>query len=182
MNTGKFPKDWADARRQLAIDRSNQDAEQSNEHLRSAAQATILINGGAATAVLAFISASIGKDKFDAQLIASAGHAIMAYAVGVACSPFVIWFMNIALKHWNQSWQQVLKDPGSEVVGTKEHKLAVPWYKLANLFLFGAIASFVWGSWILSQGFINAPSLAAAAPTHISPVTPPPSSPAPSAR
>jgi hypothetical protein len=46
---------------QLAIERINKDAEQSNESLRAAAQASILINGGAATAVLVFITAVITK-------------------------------------------------------------------------------------------------------------------------
>jgi hypothetical protein len=100
MEKSEQDTDWVEAFRQLALERSNQDAKQSNEHLRAAAQASILINGGAATAVLAFLSASIGKDNFDPQLAIFAGCAIIGYAAGVACAPFAIWFMNIALKHW----------------------------------------------------------------------------------
>lgn len=181
MTGHEIPKNWAEARRKLAIDRSNQDAEQSNDNLRAAAQAIILINGGAATAVLAFISAVLGKDKaVDPHIIGAAGYAIIFYAFGAGCGPFVIWFMNLALKHWNQSWQQVVKNPASEITGTKEHELALPWYRWANLFLLLSIVGFVAGSLTLSRGFINAPSLmAASVPTKSSAPPMPPAPPSP---
>jgi hypothetical protein len=178
MEEGQLHKHkyWAESRRQLAIDRSNQDALQSNEHLRAAAQATILINGGAATAVLAFLSALIAKDKADAHLFTSAGLALIAYTVGVACAPLVIWFMNIALKHWNQSWQRVLENPGSDVVGTKEHEWALPWYWGANICFGISILGFVAGSGILAGGFLFAPaSIATSVPSQSSTTTPDPS-------
>lgn len=156
MNSS-ITRQQAEARRKLAIDRSNQDARQSNDNLRVAAQASILINGGAATAVLAFLLTSIGKNNVNPDLFTAAGRAIMCYAAGVACAPFVIWFMNVALKHWNRSWQEVVDDPWNEALATKEHNRARPWYWISNVFLFGSIAGFVCGSWILSNGFLKAP-------------------------
>jgi hypothetical protein len=42
--------------REFAVRRSHLDAQISNENLRATGQAMILINGGAATAILAFLS------------------------------------------------------------------------------------------------------------------------------
>jgi MFS family permease len=170
---------WMEARTRLAIERSNQDAEQSLENIRAAAQATILINGGAATAVLAFLSASIGKDKFNPELVVVAGRALIGYAVGVGCAPFVIWFMNHALKLWNVSWQQVLKAPDSEVAGTREHRRAKVWYLAANLFLLGSVGGFVAGSWILANGFLHTSFVVSSPQTTGAPVAAPVPSPPP---
>jgi hypothetical protein len=48
---GEFDSDLE--RQKFAVDRSHRDAESSNATARATAQAAILINGGAATAVLA---------------------------------------------------------------------------------------------------------------------------------
>src|SRR4051812_8994365 len=45
----------------FAAERSHRNSQVSNEHSRATAQAAIFINGGAATAVLAFLA----KDKID---------------------------------------------------------------------------------------------------------------------
>jgi hypothetical protein len=165
MKDSQLANNSVEARRNLAVDRSNQDAEQSNEHLRSAAQAAILINGGAATAVLA----SIGKDKFDPQFVIATGRALMWYASGVGCAPCTIWFMNLALKHWNQSWQQVVLNPSSDAAGRIEHRKAKPWYWLANIFLALSIGFFIRGSWVLSQGFLHSPPLSGAVSSQSTP-------------
>jgi hypothetical protein len=44
------------ARQAFAVERSHRDSASSNETARATAQAAILINGGAATAVLAFLA------------------------------------------------------------------------------------------------------------------------------
>jgi hypothetical protein len=52
-----------------AEERSQQDSRISNENARAAAQSAVLVNGGAATAVLAFLA----KDKIDPHRAGQAG-------------------------------------------------------------------------------------------------------------
>lgn len=146
-------EDWVKVRREFAAERSNQDAEQSNDNSRAAAQAAILINGGAASAVLAFLSASISKDKFDIGILSYAAIALGVYALGVAFAALMILCMNHALKHWNKSWQQVMKAPENEVSGTIEHKQAQPWYFAANGTFAASVCAFLIASAVLAFGF-----------------------------
>ena len=173
--------DWAKARRELAADRSNQDAEQSNDNFRLAAQSAILINGGAASAVLAFLAAAISKSNFfDPIIFSYAGYALLSFALGVAGGMLAIWCMNHALRHWEQSWQEVMKDPASEVVGTVAHRAAEPWYRYANRLLAVAILCFVVAIVILICGFEKSSLVTGVAPAAMSaaPSAPPSAPPA----
>jgi hypothetical protein len=63
-----------------AGERSQQDSRISNENARAAAQSAVLINGGAATAVLAFLA----KDKIDPMC--SAPPPTVLLGMPLACS------------------------------------------------------------------------------------------------
>jgi hypothetical protein len=64
---------------EFAQERSHQDANASNDTGRAAAQAAILINGGAATAVLAYLS----KSGINPIIFQRTSLCIAIYGVGV---------------------------------------------------------------------------------------------------
>ena len=80
--------DEAEYRRQRVHD----DFNASNEAARAAAQAAILINGGAATALLAFLSKA-GTPPF---IVRGACVSLGLYALGVACGTLSMWYASQA--------------------------------------------------------------------------------------
>jgi hypothetical protein len=74
-------------RRKFAEERSHKDAGYSNENTRATGQAAILINGGAATAILAFLA----KDKLDLNLMRVASLCLVLYAAGVSAGALMIF-------------------------------------------------------------------------------------------
>src|SRR5690348_13692561 len=87
--------------RKFAEERSKLDAQISNENMRAAAQAAILINGGAATAVLAFLA----KEKISDYLMMWVPLVLPGYAFGVAFAAFVVVFSGLALEGYAKSWR-----------------------------------------------------------------------------
>jgi len=140
--------------RQFAAARSNQDSKLSNENSRAAAQAAILINGGAASGLLAFLS----KDKIDPHVLSQAALSLGAYAAGVFAGALMIFSMNQALKHWNASWIRLLRDPRLDVTDTPEDKLARPWFRFSNFAFACSIIAFVVGSVMLAVALNSPPS------------------------
>jgi len=141
-------RDYIAARRSFAADRSNQDAQISNENSRAAAQAVILINGGAATAVLAFLS----KEKMETHFIVFAAIAMCLYAIGVAAGACMIWCKNHALRCWSIVWQDVMKAPWIEFAAEESHQRAVKWFWWSNVAFLGSIVFFVVASGCLAWG------------------------------
>jgi hypothetical protein len=62
----------------FATERSNNAAKAANENSRPMAQYALLIDGAAASAVIAFLS----KDKIDPTILAAAPWALCLYAAG----------------------------------------------------------------------------------------------------
>src|SRR5438270_104645 len=116
MNTPQDADQMKTVWRKFAAKRSHQDAQQSNENWRLAAQASTLINGGAATALLALFS----KESVPLKVMQFASGSLVFFGFGVLASAYVLYCMKHALKHWNQSWQRVI-DTGEPLSGEKEH-------------------------------------------------------------
>jgi hypothetical protein len=82
------------AAQKLAAERANQDIQSANDSARAAIQAVILINGGAATAILAYLS----KDTHTApSLLHAASWSLGVYAIGVFCGVMSMWCQTQAL-------------------------------------------------------------------------------------
>jgi hypothetical protein len=84
----------------FAEERSHKASQTSNEHSRAAAQACLLINGGAATAVLAYLA----KDKIDPTLFNILPGALLLYSLGVASAACMLFFATEALDEYNKFW------------------------------------------------------------------------------
>lgn len=154
--------------RQFAAARSNQDSKISNENSRAAAQAALLINGGAASGLLAFLS----KESIGPYLLKGASWALASYAIGVALGAVVIFCMNQALRHWNDAWQEVMKKPTIDVNQTSHHAKAEPWSSRARWLFAGSILAFVAGSVILAESISVSAVWTAPSTTQTPPTAP----------
>ena len=99
-------------REKLAADRAHKDMQTSGETARAAAQAAILINGGAATAILAYLSK---EGHTPSNVLRAAAITLAAYAIGVAWGAWSMWCASQASAKWGYRWESVLDhDPVGE--------------------------------------------------------------------
>jgi len=90
---------------EFAHDRSGRDATAANEYAKTAAQTAIAINGGAAVALVAFLSKSNGQGSLHSQSLTLI--ALGLYGVGTllaACMFVVLW---VAAERWSETWRSV---------------------------------------------------------------------------
>ena len=72
----------------------------SNEHSRAAGQACILINGSAATAVIAYLS----KDKLDPSVVPDVIWSLIGYGLGVFFAAVMLFCATQTLDDFSQYW------------------------------------------------------------------------------
>jgi hypothetical protein len=80
--------------------RSLEAAKTSNEHSRAASQTCLIINGGAATAVIAYLS----KDKLDPSILPHVALSLVGYGVGVFFAALMIFCATQSLDAWSMYW------------------------------------------------------------------------------
>lgn len=105
------------SRQKLAQAARRIDMQASNDSARTATQYAILINGGAATAILSFLSKSPSSDPTvtlrDAAL-SQLGHAaawsLVGYAVGVCFAAVSMWCSSQASAKYGLRWESFLDD------------------------------------------------------------------------
>jgi hypothetical protein len=135
--------------RELARDRSLQASKISNEHSRATAQVCILINGGAATAVLALLS----KDKLDPTFVTQVSLALAIYAVGVLLGTFTIYCATEAMDYWSQHWLARIDGSGDAGEAGRKADWWWGWYRRSSLI---AMVCFVVASLWLAHGLCRA--------------------------
>src|SRR5437868_4622412 len=135
----------------FAVERSHKISQTANEHARATGQACILINGGAATAVIAFLS----KDKIDAALLMTVPRILAGYAVGVFFGALMMFCMTQAMEKWNLYWY--FKSHGaSDSMADKSARGANRWAVGYNWCFVFSIMSFVLSSIFLGMLFYPA--------------------------
>jgi hypothetical protein len=104
-------------RQKLAHAARQIDMQASSDSARNAAQYAILINGGAATAILSFLSkspspASTGTLHAAAlsQLGDAAACSLVGYAAGVCCAAMSMWCSSQASANYGLRWESFLDD------------------------------------------------------------------------
>lgn len=139
------PDDVPFDRRKFAAERSHQNASIGYDHAKAVAQAAILINGGAATAILAFLK------EASASVKGAAPYSLAIYAAGVTFGALMM-FATFRSNHlWNMYWQEVA------TFGKGNHPAyaqpAVHW-RWAAFAAFGlSIACFNLASFVLAYAF-----------------------------
>src|SRR4029077_259242 len=101
---------------EFARRRSHQDSHDTTEHARAAAQAAILINGGAATAILAFIS----KEGTIARVLDVAAISLSLYALGVFFGAMTMLALANTAGHWNTYWEGLAKNFDPKTIASAE--------------------------------------------------------------
>lgn len=89
----------------FAIERSNNAAIAANENSRPMAQYALLINGAAASAIIAFLS----REKIDPVVYHAAPWALGSYALGVIFGAVAMFCMTESLDYWNAYWEQIAR-------------------------------------------------------------------------
>jgi hypothetical protein len=80
--------------------RSHEASKIAYDLCKTTAQSCLLINGGAATAVLALLS----KDHVNAEIVRNVPWALGGYAVGVALSAIMLFCIMMMADYWNYFW------------------------------------------------------------------------------
>lgn len=96
------PEPLPTSREKLAPERANRDIQASHDSARAATQAALIINGGAATAILAYLS----KDTLG--MIHAAAWSLMGYALGVVFGAFSVWCSAQATAKFGYYWESVM--------------------------------------------------------------------------
>ncbi len=132
--------------KEYASTRAHQDAKDSNMFARSSAQAAMLINGGAATAILAFLSKGVTSPigKFAAV-------ALCVYAIGIVASAATFLTLTYSIEWWCSYWESVRYNEEDETHITAANK----WGSFATTLCVTALASFAIGSFVLAWAFFN---------------------------
>jgi hypothetical protein len=145
------PADHNESRVLFAAERSHNDSKIANETARTTAQAIILINGGAATAILAFLS----KDRIEPHMLQLASWCLVGYAFGVVVGAFMLFCCTRAAEEFDVYWRRVA-DPElkhtTELKRTPRHAALIggQWQSRMSSSFFIALLSFFLSSCFLA--------------------------------
>jgi hypothetical protein len=127
--------------RQFAITRSCNAASAANDNSRPMIQAAFLINGAAASAVIAFLT----KDTIDPVLFRAVPWALTFFAAGVISSAIAMYFMTEDLDYWNVYWEEIARGNPQPDIDAQE-KLAIRWWLYVQLLFAASIFWFFLGA------------------------------------
>jgi hypothetical protein len=133
------------------LKRSLELSKTSNEHSRAAGQACILINGGAATAVIAYLS----KDKLDPSVIPAVTWSLGGYCLGVLFAALMLFCATHALDQFSLYWLNRADELEYESHYTRGYRWWAGYHFCTLLtFLF-----FTLGSYLFSNGLNAIPKI-----------------------
>jgi hypothetical protein len=124
-------------RRKFAEDRSHSDAAASNENARATAQAVILINGGAATATLAFL-AKEGLRGTD--ILHWASGCLLGYACGVLFGALMMFCTVTSLDYYSQRWHLEAHPKPGRAAEENRKTAEVWWWRMRICFSLSAFS------------------------------------------
>lgn len=114
------------------------------------AQSCLLINGGAATAVIALM----GKEKVDASILTYVPIGLVGYAMGVVVSALMLFCVMMLADNWNYFWYYSSLE--KDEVAAIECEDAANWWHGAMYWAFaGAILCFAISSGLVGYGMTN---------------------------
>src|SRR6202161_258018 len=90
----------------FATERSNNAANAANENSRPMAQYALLVNGAAASAIIAFLS----KQYIDPNVYRAIPYALTAYALGVVAGVIAMFFMTESVDYLNTYWELIARE------------------------------------------------------------------------
>jgi hypothetical protein len=133
---------------EFAKERSHDTARAANENSRPMAQYALLINGAAASAIIAFLS----KEKVGPEVLAMAPWSLITYAVGVVAGVFGMFCMTESLDCFSHAWRYraegIKGDDRQKLLGDR-------WWWAVRGAVFVSTVCFVSGSIIFAYGLLN---------------------------
>ncbi len=139
------PEDY----KQYAAYRSHEDARARGEFEKAAAQAAILINGGAATAVLSYISKLFENSSGYLPYMAAA---LIGYAMGVLFAALMLYIRMIASQQFHNYWLKIYLD--QDEAALRVMKLGGRMHKVSMLCFMASLLFFILSSAAISFGVI----------------------------
>ncbi len=136
---------------EFAVKRSNNAAIAANENSRPMSQYALLINGAAASAIIAFLS----KDKIDPTVLAAAPWALGSYAIGVVFGAIAMFCMTESLDYWNSYWEKIARAEGRTVADWERSKGIILWW-FVRISVGISIFCFLVGSGLLAHALLHA--------------------------
>jgi hypothetical protein len=135
---------------EFAYARSHEASKFAYETCKTIAQSCLIINGGAATAVIALLS----KDKVDQTLLTWVPWGIGGYALGVVFSAVMLFCVMMMADNWNFAWYW-WSYGDNEKFGNEYEIVAGRWQKRMYAAFFVAIICFVVGSGFVARGLAS---------------------------
>jgi hypothetical protein len=154
----KFEKNREDAQR--AHDKSNDFHTYTNKSAMDAAnlalRTLVLINGGAAVAILAFLGAIASKDKIDFEQVSHVANTLRFYAVGVAFAvaamalAYLTQYFMVSVEHAkDRVWEHpFVKDTDKSRQMARLNRI---FHVLSFLFALASLSLFIVGMWTTSS-------------------------------
>lgn len=139
-------------RQKLAQVARKSDMQAANDGARAAAQTAVLINGGAATAILAFLSNYLTKTSTTpAAILYAAAASLAGYGIGVGFAAWSMWCASQACGQFGLRWEAFLDKDGQ--AETNFLTAGNQWLK-KHISAFGlSIVLFLLSSIIMALGF-----------------------------
>lgn len=128
--------------KEYAATRAHQDTKDANALGRAAAQAAMVINGGAATASLAFISNPSNAYRVSDVI----GYALGGYALGVSFGAATLLTLTYFLDFCAEYWENERFGSSSQKSDTFSYR----WATISTALCLGALACFVISSVVLA--------------------------------
>jgi hypothetical protein len=136
---------WKLERDEFAEARSHEASKISYDFGKATAQAGLIINGGAATAVIALLA----KDKVDPLILRTVPWCLGIYAIGVAASAMMMFAAMMHADNWNYFWYHLAYTADTPKARENE-KIAAFWGRLVRLSFALTILTFLLASIVLA--------------------------------
>jgi hypothetical protein len=137
------------SRKDFQAERAHKDYQASTETGRAATQAAILISGGAATAILTFLSKQVPPPP---EVVKGASWSLLFYTIGVVCGAFSMWSSAYSSAAFGSNWE---KDFFDRVNDPKDQKSAECWLFSHRVFLWLSFLSFMVASAVIAAAFLE---------------------------
>jgi hypothetical protein len=150
MANGSMPGSQpGQSRKDFQAERAHKDYQASIETGRAATQAAILINGGAATAILTFLSKQVPPPP---EVVEGASVSLLFYTVGAACGAVSMWSSAYSSGSFGNKWE---KDFFDEAKDQNDQKRAECWLFCHRAFMWFGFLSFVTASSVIAAAFLK---------------------------
>jgi hypothetical protein len=144
-------REWVESERdEFAEERSHEASKIAYDFGKATAQAGLIINGGAATAVIALLA----KDKVDPLILKTVPWCLAVYAIGVAASAIMMYCSMMHADNWNYFWYHMGYTADTTSARDRETNASY-WQKGVRVSFVMGMASFLFASLILAFAMAN---------------------------